>query len=408
MDQETRIHMNVSHDGGNGYCKDYVLNDVLTYPSELTKFLEGMTTTPIQITDYNGVKQVLDNFINEMDVTVDSESLHESGVRYLVGTNANYAGKARISFNVDSAEGKSDRDISLVCILAVVAYSAISKDFITSGEVKDNYEVVVDKMNSALPIDEIKIPGVSESFAKKFNSKSHVVTINNFSRPVQVKVNFDKVKILPEGLISQLGLIWDPKNPNYFRSDSIFNTIYTEDESVSISNGEDILEIGNVLGIDIGEGTTDFSLMNGISNVAGGSSSIFTGIGNVAEDAAEAFYMQYPQLGRYSRQSFMESMRNSKGKKKEAFEKAFQSQVDSLGSQITDEIRNSFQKVNNNINLIVVFGGGATILKDFYENDLEEAVKSLSPFETIPLLWVAPKYAQNLNLDGLRVALEKN
>lgn len=214
------IHMVVSHDGGNGFMKDQASNKRFIFPSILAEVLPGQDIETIDISDEQNVKDLMDHFLNRMDVTVKSDTLNDSG-RYLVGQQAKYSGNDPINFNVNSVEGKSTSDISLICLFSLISYSALKKFYNQNNFIPKKLNVTVDKLSTALPINEIKLPGVQKKFAERFTAFKHKVIINSFSEPVEVELNFPNVFVDPEGVAAITGLIFDYKTLNY-RNDDIF------------------------------------------------------------------------------------------------------------------------------------------------------------------------------------------
>ena len=172
-------------------------------------------------------------------------------------------------------------------------------------------------------------------------------------------------------------------------------------------DGETVLKIGNVLSIDIGDGTVDFSVLNGASPVPHLNSSILLGVGNVTEDAVQALHQRYPMYGQLNRQAFMKIAERGKDSESSAFMELLREQLISLESRIEEKVKEIYARVNNQINLIVVCGGGAAILHTTYGKQFEQTINSMSPFGSAPILWVPKEYDQMLNLDGLQFRLNQ-
>lgn len=393
----------IAHDGGNGFMKDAINGERYIFPSVLSSVLPGSELEKVDSEDITSVKAVLDNFLDNMDVTVQSEGVHQNG-RYNVGVSAQNSGKGLFTFNVNSNEGKNTSDISIVSLLALIAYVA-TKDFvIKNNKFPTSVNAEVSKMVTALPIDEIKLANVKQNFIKRFADYTHVVIINNFSKPITVQINFAKVDVQPEGVIAQLGLIGDTKNPNKFRTDAIFDEFkkqYNFDEFT----GENMQKIGNVLGIDIGDGTVDFSVLNGHQPVPKMNSSVLMGVGNVAENAAEALHQAYPMLNRINRQAFMSIALRGNDKESNTYRQFLLQQLSVLENLIIEQVKTIYSKMNSQIDMIVFCGGGSVLMHDFFSNNFLETIDSLSPFGSAPILWIDKQYAQTLNLDGLSFRL---
>ncbi|WP_270643145.1 ParM/StbA family protein [Limosilactobacillus mucosae] len=400
---ENLVNVTIAHDGGNGYMKDSINGERSVFPSTLSIVTPGHEGQVIDVEDVKAVQAMLEDYMNNMDVTVQSGGVKANG-RYLVGGVATRSGNPVMGFNVNSTEGKYTSDVSIIPILALTAYHVTNMLYHEHGELPKALNVVVDKMITALPIDEYKQPGVKEQYANRFLKHEHVVIINNFSHPITITISFSKVNVQPEGVIAMFGLIGDT-NGNY-RNDDLFKK-FREQYDLPKFNGESVLKIGNVLGIDIGDGTVDFSVMNGISPVPEFNSSLLMGIGNVIENAAEALHRQYPTIGLINRQSFMQIVDRGRGKESQVYLSFLNNQLLVLENAIDEKIKTIYSRLNGQIDLIVVSGGGAVTLANHYFDRLSKVLDDLSPFGAAPILWVPKQYAQMLNLDGLEFALKK-
>lgn len=73
---------------------------------------------------------------------------------------------------------------------------------------------------------------------------------------------------------------------------------------------------------------------------------------------------------------------------------------------IEAEVAKEYRKMNNDINTIVVLGGGANLLTDKNKADFQNMLNSINPFEDHQKIWwIDSQHNQLLNLDGLRVFL---
>lgn len=394
----------VAHDGGNGYMKDSVNEQRSIFPSVISRVLPSGEPEPININDFDEVKNVLNNYLNYMDVTVQSQSIHNNG-RFLVGNIVTDNGMDGITFNVNSTEGKSHSDISLICLFALLAYKGL-KDVFEGTDLPQVINITVNRMITALPIDEIKIKGAADAYKQRFTDNDHVVLINTFTQPITVNLHFEQVSVMPEGVVAEYGVIGDPRNSDDYRDDDLFNEL-REQYNLPGFDGEDVLQIGNVLGIDIGEGTVDFSIIKGVSPVPRLNSSIYMGVGNVIENATQALHEQYPSVPIMDRQTFMKIANSHRGRESQAYLQCLNEQKVALEDQITERVKTIYTKMKGQIDLIIVSGGGAAAMKDHYYKEFKRVIDEVSPFGAAPLLWVPNKYTQTLNLDGMEFRLKR-
>ena len=96
---------------------------------------------------------------------------------------------------------------------------------------------------------------------------------------------------------------------------------------------------------------------------------------------------------------------NQKGK---ILRKYLNSQIEQLIRIISTAVAKEYRQVNNNINSIVVLGGGVNLLTKDNQATLQAFVDELDPFvKHVPIWWIPSKYSQLLNLDGLRTLLSQ-
>lgn len=278
-----QIEFNLAHDGGNGYMKDRLNGQTTIFPSVLARFLPGMQNNIIKASDTKEVQNLLNNYLDDMDITVQSNGINSNG-RYLVGKAGINSGAPLMTFNVSSVEGKSTSDISIISALSLVAYNAVKVYYEQYNNLPENLKVEVAKMATDLPIDETKNRSIRESYITRFTGNQHIVVINNFDNPITVNVTFKKAFLEAEGVVGERGLIMSPTNAGMLRDDNVFQPLI-EDYQLDSFDGQDLMEAGNTIGVDIGDGTVDFSAMNGLASLPNMNDSLNTGIGNIAEEA---------------------------------------------------------------------------------------------------------------------------
>ncbi|MDM8332373.1 ParM/StbA family protein [Limosilactobacillus pontis] len=402
MDKNKQLHFICAHDGGNGYMKDAINHERTIFPSVIVPVLNQGLINKIDEKNSTGVAKTIDDYLNHMDIKVESNGVIKNG-RYLVGNVANTTSDPVESFNVNSNEGKATSDISIICLLALISYKALKNVYQGEKQLPDSINVVVDKMVTALPIEEIKIPGEQAKYANRFLHQ-HKVTIENFTKSVVVNIDIKAVDVQPEGVIGQYGLIGNTDEESSYRDDDIFDSL-KQQYGYKEFNGETVEKIGNVISIDIGDGTIDFSVLNGASPVPRLNSSVLTGVGNVVENAVNALHQKYPMYGQINRQAFMDIAMRGDDKESKAFSAFLDNQMAIIENLIQEKTKAIYAKLNNQVGLIVVSGGGAPLVKKHYEKEFSKLIDAMSPFGAAPILWINSKHAQTLNLDGLEFRL---
>ena len=405
MQEEQTIHLTLAHDGGNGYMKDRINGKTTIFPSVIADFMPGKQNVTVDSNSHEDVENFLDDFINNMDVTTNSKGINDNG-RYLVGQAAAYSGIHVTTFNVGNSAGKNTSDISVIAALAFIAYNALNIYYRHHLVLPDLLNVSVDKFATDLPIDEFKNQGIVQSFIARFKEHLHIVTINNFDKPINVHVQFSQVAVEPEGLTGERGLIISPTYRGMYRDDDVFNPLLL-DYQLDHFDGQDMAEAGNVICIDIGDGTVDFSTMNGLSTLtlANMNDSLASGVGNVATDAINALHQKYPMIRKLNRQKFMEIANRGNDRESRAYKEFFDEQVKSLNRRIISKLSVIYNSLDQQVGMIIVSGGGAIALKDSLAPALKEAMSKLDIFDRTKIFWVDKEFAQTLNLDGLQARI---
>lgn len=394
--------MSVANDSGNGFSKTFF------------KFEDGsnrVTITPslyAPITSNEGIPNLGDANVQDMeknmDVTIKSPAL-KTTEEYLVGNAAIANGDSVISYNVDANLGKVTPDISIILPLTKIAYVALEHVLEKKQDIPKTINVTLAYYLTCLPISEFNNPKKRELFLKKLSKGKHTVIIKSLSQDVKVNISMDATQtfIYPEGITAQIGLIYNPEKSFAYREGDLF-------EKSPYSNGKAYSDSGNALLIDIGDGTTDISVMNGTHPLKGlgVNISLSQGVGTAASAASDQLAIDYTQIGHYSRSVFLEHAIRENGEGKTLREKYLEPKINSLINAIETVVEKEYRKANNDINTVVVLGGGVNALTEKNKEFLQAKIDSLNPFEShANVWWISVKYSQLLNLDGLRVFLDR-
>lgn len=394
--------MAVANDGGNGFAKTYTQFENGTSSTTITPSLY----TPISSQD--NIPAELDNtnwggLDNNMDVVIKSSTLKTTS-ELLVGTAAINSGNT-VTYNVESNIGKVDPDITLIIPLVKTAYAALNHILAREKSIPNTINVNLSYYLTCLPISEYSNKKKREILHKKLTKGKHTVLIKNFSHDVKVNIslNTDNTYIYPEGITAQIGLIYSADNFPSFRNDDIYtNSPY--------KNGQDYSKAGNTLLIDIGDGTTDISIINATHPLKGMgvNTSLNQGTGTAAAAASDQLQIDYPQLGHYTRSVFLEHAARNNKEGQILRIKYLSPQIELLIKAIETEIEKEYRKANNDINTVVVLGGGTNLLTNQERKAFQRMLDSLNPLtDHQQIWWIDSRYNQLLNLDGLRVFLAR-
>ena len=402
MKKTVNLVMAVANDSGNGYSKTYF------------QFENGINSTTITPSIYaaipskESIPAELDNtnwgeLDNNMDVVIKSSTLKTTS-ELLVGTAAINSGNT-VTYNVESNIGKVDPDITLIIPLVKTAYAALNHILAREKSIPNTINVNLSYYLTCLPISEYSNKKKREILHKKLTKGKHTVLIKNFSHDVKVNIslNTDNTYIYPEGITAQIGLIYSADNFPSFRNDDIYTNSPYKD-------GQDYSKAGNTLLIDIGDGTTDISIINATHPLKGMgvNMSLNQGVGTAAATASDQLQIDYPQLGHYPRSILLEHAARNNKEGQVLRENYLKPQLDLLIKSIETEVEKEFRKANNDISTVVVLGGGANLLTEKDKKAFQSIVDTLNPLaDHQQIWWIDSRYNQLLNLDGLRVFLAR-
>lgn len=390
------------NDSGNGFSKTYIQYEDGTNNTTITPSLYSPITSQdsIQISELENLD--LEELNNNMDAIVKSPAL-KSKSEILVGNAAIASGNYVTDYNVEANTGKADPDITIIIPLVKIAYAALTHSLIKDKSIPSTINVNIICYLTCLPIREYGNIKKRELLKKKLCKGKHTIIIKNFEQDIKVIVSFnpENTFIYPEGIVGQYGLIYDPKNyPNY-RNDSLYKESPYKD-------GQEYCTSGNTLLIDIGDGTTDISIMSGTHprKGLGVNTSLNQGVGTAAAIASDKLAIDYPQVGHYTRSTFLERASKNDSEGKTLRDKYLSPQIDLLVKVIASEVEKEYRRMNNDISTIVVLGGGVNLLSNKNKTDFQTMVDDLNPFKKHQKVWwINSEYNQLLNLDGLHVFL---
>jgi plasmid segregation protein ParM len=238
----------------------------------------------------------------------------------------------------------------------------------------------------------------ADKFAKKFTEGFHTVIVYIGHQKVKVSLNFEYVKVIPEGTPVLFTLIEDQEG-NY-RSDDLFdefNWEYKKEVDGEYFQGKRIKHV------DIGDGTTDTPLTVGWEYDRDFVNGISTGIGHSINKAIELFNEEVSSIN-VSRQQFIDYIKDTDHKYHEdtvrLLKQSMRSEVQTIFSHIQDEVKRS----SNEVDVVCVYGGGSIMMKEH----LYPMLKKLCDRSELQaeLLWVPEKYAPLMNVKGLNIFLK--
>ena len=344
------------------------------------------------------------DFLNNMDVSVSSNSVKISG-RFLVGNAAVDSGLPIRSFDVNDYTGKSKTDLAIILTLSMIAGKKVQEAYAAGQDLKEALKVKVN-MATALPVSEGKVNNAKETYKDRYIGSTHTVTFHNFKDPITVTIEFNKVFIALEGETAQVLISSDYEGlTKTIKEDFDKNYPELKDEI----KATDLIKSRNVLGIDIGEGTTDVvAIINGKANSAA-SASLPQGYGNVLQDAVRVLQDQQMNFEERSQlQNFLsEKVSPLRRARQEKARQVVYSQIEPLADKIIDTVSQTM-RIAKDTELVYVYGGGSIPMmnESNLREELNEKLKSFSGGYDVPVVWINKKYAQYLNELGLKAVVE--
>lgn len=396
------LTMAAAIDNGNGFSKSYI---------QFEDGFKQISITPSIFAPVSGQGRIpsfdqsnITYLDKGMDALIKSPALQLTS-EYLIGDSAINSGNALASYNVEANTGKTESDVTIIIPLAKIAYTALAHTMTKTQSIPTTININITHYVTCLPIREFSNLKKREFLRKKLSKGKHTVTIKSLEQDVKVIVSFnlDNISVYPEGILSQIGLIYSYDNYPDYRNDDIY-------KESPYANGQVYAQSGNTLLIDIGDGTTDISVMDATHPIkgAGVNTSLNLGAGTAAAAASDQLSIDYPQIGHYTRSVFIDHTLKDNKEGRTLHDKYLEPQINLLMNAIEAEAAKEFKKMNNDINTVVVLGGGANLLTAKNKADFQAMLDSINPLaDHQQIWWISSKYNQLLNLDGLRVLLNR-
>ena len=396
--------MKVANDLGYGSVKANIDGEDIKFPSVIASERPQDIQAPTEFDTKEEQNAYMKDFLNNMDVSVSSNSVKISG-RFLVGNAAVDSGLPIRSFDVNDYTGKSKTDLAIILTLSMIAGKKVQEAYAAGQDLKEALKVKVN-MATALPVSEGKVNNAKETYKDRYIGSTHTVTFHNFKDPITVTIEFNKVFVALEGETAQVLISSDYEGlTKTIKEDFDKNYPELKDEI----KATDLIKSRNVLGIDIGEGTTDVvAIINGKANSAA-SASLPQGYGNVLQDAVRVLQDQQMNFEERSQlQNFLsEKVSPLRRARQEKARQVVYSQIEPLADKIIDTVSQTM-RIAKDTELVYVYGGGSIPMmnESNLREELNEKLKSFSGGYDVPVVWIDKKYAQYLNELGLKAVVE--
>lgn len=404
MSKNNILKLNVANDLGYGSVKAKVEDTNIHFPSVIAIQREQDLNKPVEFNSNQEKLTYLEGMINHMDVTISSSAVKTQG-RFLVGNAAIKSSLPLKAFDVNDFTGKSDNDLAIILTLSMIAAQRISLAVKNGEDLSDQLSTEIN-MTTALPVSEGKKNGIINNYVNKYIGSKHTVVFHNFKDPITVSLSFKNVYVALEGEVAQLYLKnSDIKLQGLIKQD--FSKNYPElANDIKVS---DLVKIDNLLGIDIGEGTTDLVVIKEGHANAVASTSLPTGYGNALQDAIDVLQTENmnfearSQLQDYLAQEVSLLAKRMQTKVRQiVFE-----QLEPFADKIVTAASKTMRKAGANVAVLYVYGGGSIPMLEQTElrQKLAQKMKDFSGGIDVPVIWIDKSYAQILNEKGLELVL---
>ncbi|MGF7534928.1 ParM/StbA family protein [Bacillus mexicanus] len=352
------------------------------------------------------VEYAVENIFKHLVVNIDSTTV-KSGT-YFIGAYALDSNEAHQNTML-GVEKKYESDVPVIMTLGTYAAKAVQQSFEQNKTLPEKIKVKAD-MITGLPVREYD-QETGKKFADRFMNCLHNVRVYlGKSKTVSVELEFEFVKVFPEAAPVVWSLWKDDKDEP--RNDDIFKGFLTykkptgaeETESEEKESNEmfskevtgDYFSDKRILHIDIGEGTTEFPITEGLipnQKLVKGSQN---GIGHAIE-VIQQEYADLINVPSVQRHTISQALKNKSNK---YYLRALDMIQEPLNKQAQEIIRyavSQVNKVHNELDIIVVYGGGSVLMKPHLYPKLVE----LCSDREIELLYIPEKFATTLYIEGL-------
>lgn len=398
--------INFADDLGNGSLKGIINGDEIKIPSNIAPERPQDIHDPIQFSNKRSMNAYLEHYLDHMDVSVDSPTVKTKG-RFLAGSNAVLSDLNTEGFDVSDYSGKATTDLAVIITLSTIASKAVENQYKATGKIPTGDLYVHVNMVTSLPIVEGSRNNTRNMYRDRYLRHNHIVSIYNFGSPLNVHIHFNHCGVLLEGESAIYAI--HHADPELRRE--IFSDLkeHYPDLAKGVTSYSKVTNTKGILGIDIGEGTTDVAVFNddGSGNHTA-SRSVPWGFGNVLNAAIDR--LQQRQLGVNTRPQ-LKRILNHKSTflkvtpKQKMVKKAINEQEPELSHHIVSAMSETLRSASTDIQIIYVYGGGAIPMEYDLRNKLAQKTKSFGAGIEIPIIFISAAYAQKLNVLGLQEVL---
>lgn len=378
----------VVSDFGNSNTKMRINGERIEQPSVIKRL---HSPEPVPETD---IEKNIANLFEELTVNISSPSIRRPGF-FAVGLRANLDALKSENMNIKLGK-KAKHDIPLVMNLSLTAAQAVKQYYKKNKKLPEKIEVQ-GNLTGAIPASEYTSE-IAKEFEDRFTGKAgspvvHVVIVYVGSHTVTVTIKYENAKITQEGIPALYALIEAPETIL-----DKFRELYKDDPKRSSMTQRDFLTLKG-LGIDIGNGTTEYIHSRGVNPVLQNCHGEKRGVGHAAEEAAKLLENELNGHLKINRQRFDEIMQDPQNNYHELAKKFMSDAQFGEANKILEDVQERYGVIGGDIDFMMVFGGGSIT----FEEDLYPGLIDFANDTKIMILWIPEEFAIDMNLDGLEI-----
>lgn len=395
-------------DIGNGYVKGSIMGSSMVQidiPSCVVH--HEIVGDDIKKVSEREIVEEVNNIFNTMDVSFESPLVPDKR-RCLVGGRCIMSGRTPEEFDVHAVKQKAKQPLTATLSLACVAGKALQDYCQKNGKLPDKPIDVEVTAAMALPITEFRTH--HKTYAAGYMDNNHAVIFHNFANDIRVNIKFVNVPVTAEGASAQYGIASKGKD----LVAAMLQDIRSRGVALEGYEPEHIVNATSILGIDIGEGTVNFPVfINGQFNTDV-SMTLNKGYGEVMDRAVEN--LRDMNFGFRSRKDLTEFLNNPTintsspiyQKKYVPVQKVVDAEIVGFVDEIVVQFNKIMARVSTQLEVIYVYGGGATPVQRELYPQLIEKTKSFGGGEVLnPILYLDSRYSRYLNREGLFAMAER-
>ncbi len=397
-------NLQIGIDVGNGYVKCQAADE--NDQKILIDMPSAVSFAPVQSEPMSADQDLMEDLENNLEARIESpaidknERLSKNSIYF--GTRAG-TGEDITEFDITDFEPKCDNPLSIALILGSVASAALRFYYSENGTLPDSLDVNA-SLGTALPFSDFN--KFKTTYREKLESGKHIVTVMNFEKEIPVTISFGTVLVMPEGAAAQhtIKTFGAPMLNGILADERKKGAV--EDDGVT---GEILTEASSILGIDIGEGTTNFPLIINGKRADSASGSINKGFGTIIEGIL-ARHGNDKGFGYDNRKEIVQMLlKKSKSPKilteQKRIEEYMEEAIPDFMKPLEKYLDTVMRKYGSQIEVIYVYGGGSIKLKNLLLDKLKHAIAKYTT--DTPIIYMTGKYARDLNRTGLYAAVRQ-